>query len=401
VRPLPPKATHQQTKTYNQQLVLKAIFDHGQISRAEVARMTELTRVTVSEIVADLLKKGLVAEVGRGPSAGGKSPILLSVVEDAYHLIGVDLANDEFRGAVVNLRGDLVHSLSLPLLNQGEAALEQVYELVDALIARTAQPLLGIGIGTPGLLDTDRGIIRQAVNLGWKDLPLGSLLQARFHLPVYLANDSQVTALAEQIFGAGKGELNLVVVKVGRGIGAGIVLNGQLHQGDGFGAGEIGHIAIDPAGEPCRCGNNGCVETVASTRAIARRARALAGAHPESLLNRLAPDPAMLTIEEVLQAYAAGDSLARQVALEAGRALGFAIATLVSVLNAHRILLVGSVTRFGQPWLEAVCAEVRRCSLAVLAQETEIDFGDLGANAVILGASALLLTRELGLSLMR
>jgi glucokinase-like ROK family protein len=401
VRPLPPKATHQQTKTYNQQLVLKAIFDHGQISRAEVARLTDLTRVTVSEIVADLLRKGLVAEVGRGPSAGGKSPILLSLVEDAYHLVGVDLANDEFRGAVVNLRGEIVHSLSLPLLRQGEAALAQVYALLDALVAHTEQPLLGIGIGTPGLLDTSLGIVRQAVNLGWKDLPLGALLQARYNLPVYLANDSQVTALAEQTFGAGKNELNLVVVKVGRGIGAGIVLNGRLHQGDGFGAGEIGHIAIDPAGELCRCGNVGCIETVASTRAIARRARTLARAHPESLLHRLSPDPETISIEEVLQAYAAGDALARQIALEAGRALGFAIATLVSVINAHRILLVGSVTRFGQSWLEAVCAEVRRCSLDVLAQETEIGFGDLGANAVILGASALLLTRELGLNLIR
>lgn len=399
---MPTKATHQQTKTYNQQLVLKTIYDGGQISRADLARQTKLTRVTVSEIVAELIKKGLVAEVGRGPSAGGKSPILLSVVDDAYHMIGVDLANDEFRGAVVDLRGELLHSASLPMQTRdGEASLDLVYSLIDGLIARSERPLLGIGIGTPGLLDTRRGVVRQAVNLGWNDLPLGDLLQARYELPVYVANDSQVTALAEHIFGAGRGETNLAVIKVGRGVGAGIILNGQLYQGDGFGAGEIGHIAIDPAGDPCRCGNTGCVETIASTLAMARHAQRLASAFPESPLARQASPAGEIAFDALLQAYQAGDPLARQVALQAGSALGLGAAILVGALNVRCILIVGAVVCFGQPWLEAVQEEARRRSLSVLAQETHIAFGELGLNSVILGASALLLTRELGLSLAR
>ena len=398
----PPKATHKQTKTYNQQLVFKTIYDHGTISRAEVARLTDLTRVTVSEIVADLLERGLVAEVGRGPSAGGKSPILLSVVDDAYHMIGVDVAGDELCGAVLNLRGVVRASLNRPLpSDDGTQALSKVYELLDHLVSQAERPLLGIGVGTPGLLDTTKGVVKRAVNLGWVDLPLGALLETRYKLPVYVANDSQVTALAENIFGGGVGEVNLAVIRVGRGIGAGIILNRQLFQGDGFGAGEVGHISIVEHGEVCRCGNTGCVETVGSTSAILRRGRALAPSHPDSMLNRLVASPDFLTLEQMHEAFQAGDALASQIILEAGRAVGFAVACLISVLNVKKILLAGSAARFGVPWLEAVRVEAAQRALAALGLEAEITFGELEEDAVILGASALLLTQELGLSLVR
>ncbi len=386
MRTLRAKATHQQTRIFNQQLVLRTIFDHGKISRAEVARKTQLTRVTVSELVSELMNTGLVAEVGMGTSGGGKVPILLSVVNDAYHMIGVDLANDEFRGAVVNLRGEVLHALSLPLDGSGDlVSLDQVYELLDSLIACTDRPLLGIGIGTPGLLDTENSIVRHAVNLGWKDLPLGRLLQERYAVPVYIANDSQVSALAEHIFGAGRSESNLVVVRVGRGIGAGIILNGQLFQGDGFGAGEIGHIVLRPEGDRCRCGNRGCIETVGSTLAITRRLQAArAGETPN--------------MEEIIDALEAGDPLVCLVVEEAGRAVGFGVACLVSSLNIRHVLLVGSGPRFGDIWLNAIRQELTRCCLPSLASETQVAFGEIGANAVILGACALLMTSEIGLS---
>jgi len=399
---LPLKATHQQTKLFNQRLVLKTIYDYGQISRADVARRTKLTRVTVSEIVADLLEQSLVAEVGRSPSAGGKSPILLSVVDDAYHLIGLDLANDEFRGAILNLRGEVRYAYSLPLQDQGgEGALRLVFDLLDVLLSKVDRPLLGIGIGTPGLLDTTQGIVRRAVNLDWEDLPLGNLLHERYHLPVYVANDSQVTALAEQIFGAGKGVSNLVAIRIGRGIGAGIILNRQLYQGEGFGAGEIGHISIREDGDRCRCGNIGCVETFGSTLGISHRAQSLVSSHPDSLLNRMVDKPERIAFNDVLKAFQDGDPLARRIVQEAANAVSFAIACLISVINVERILLVGSVTRLGDAWMAMICDELNKRALPMLTQETEIAFGELGSNSVILGASALLLTQELGLSLAR
>jgi glucokinase-like ROK family protein len=402
VNPQRTKATHQQTKVYNSQLVLRTIFDHSATSRAEVARVTGLTRVTVSEIVADLLERGLVAEVGRGPSTGGKSPILLSVVDDARHVIGVDLASYEFRGAVVNLRGQVRRALKFPLFGRtGDDALALVFDLIDALRAATDRPILGIGIGTPGLVDTQTGVVRQAVNLEWRDLPLAALLGTRYDLPVYVANDSQVAALAEHTFGAGRSDHNLVVIKAGRGIGAGTILNGHLFQGDHSAAGEIGHVVVVEDGQPCRCGKTGCLETVASSEALLREARQLAQSEAVTYFSQFAEDPNQITSDVIGQALEAGDPAALALVAAAAEALGRAVAFVVGILNVRRILLVGTLTRFGQPWFEAVQHAIRCHSMPALATDVDVAVGQLDENVVTLGASALLLTNELGLDLAR
>ena len=402
MKPQPQKATQQQTKTYNSQLVLKTIYDQGQISRADMARLTHLTRTTVSDLVAELQDKGLVQEVGYGPSLGGRSPILLSMVDDARHVIALDLANDEFRGAVLNLRNKILQTVSLPLPRRdGTEALALVYELVDRLVGSTDTALLGIGVGTPGLVDMTNGVVLRSVNLAWRDMPLGRLLQDRYQLPAYVTNDSQAAALAQHMFGGNLTDDNLVVIKVGHGLGAGIILNGRLFQGDGFGAGEIGHVVVVDEGAQCRCGNFGCLETVVSNRAIRTRAQALAQATPHSLLNRWAPDPTAITLDMVRRAVAAGDSAAQQIVREIGRYLGIATAYLISTLNIRRIVLMGSVSQFGAPLLDAIRQEMLRRALPVLAEGTLVELAADSPDNVILGASALLLTHELGLNLAR
>jgi N-acetylglucosamine repressor len=393
------KATRQQTKAHNTRLILKTIYDEGEISRADIARLTGLTRTTVSDAVAELIQQdGLVAEVGLGPSVGGKPPILLSVVDDARHLIGIDLAENEFRGAVINLRGEIKHRLSLSIHDRdGDSALALVYDLTDELVAVADSPILGIGIGTPGLMDARRGVVRNAVNLDWHDLPLGDLLEERYELPVYIANDSQVAALAEFTFGDSKDVSNLIVIKVSRGTGAGIVLDRQLYYGDGFGAGEIGHVAVVEDGELCRCGHYGCLETVTSSRAIVRRAQAIAKNDPHSTLHQFVATPEEINTDIVLQAFEAGDEALQQVIAEAGHYLGIAVANLVGALNVQRIVIAGNVARFGQALLGPIRQELRQCSLAALASETHVEITSLGPDIVILGAAALLLTYELGL----
>ena len=276
---LPAKATHAQTRQHNHRLVLRTLYDFGPISRAEVARSTGLTRTTVGDVVGDLLDEGMVEEVGRGPSTGGKSPILLSIVGDARLVIGLDLGESTFSGALVNLRGDVRRVVELPVEGRnGDDALDARLPAGRRAPGQSTTTPLGIGVGTPGLVDTRTGTIRWAVNLDWQDLPLGGLLHERYGLPSNVANDSQAAALAEYTFGAESGRRipNLITIKVGRGIGAGLVLNGSLFQGDGFGAGEIGHVAVVDDGAACRCGRFGCLETVASSRAIAARAAELA-----------------------------------------------------------------------------------------------------------------------------
>ena len=398
---LPAKATHAQTRQHNHRLILRTVYDFGPISRAEVARNTGLTRTTVSDVVADLLDDGMVREVGRGPSSGGKAPILLDLVGDARQVIGLDLGEETFAGALVNLRGEIRRVVELPVDGRnGDDALALVFRLVEELLDDATATPLGIGIGTPGLVDTRTGTIRWAVNLDWQNLPLGGLLTERFGLPAYVANDSQAAALAEYTFGTdARRRSNLVTIKVGRGIGAGLVLNGSLFQGDGFGAGEIGHVAVVDDGAACRCGRFGCLETVASSRAIATRAGMLARELRTPLA--AAATERELTIDDVIRGFAAGDEAARTAALEAARFLGRAIAGVIGVLNIERIVLDGPVTAFGEEWRATIADEARRRALTLLSGSTEIEFGRPSRNVVVVGASALLITRELGLSLSR
>jgi N-acetylglucosamine repressor len=395
---LPTKATHQQTRAINEGLVLRGLYDLGPISRAEIARRTNLTRTTVSEIVAELIASGLVEEVGRGPSIGGKAPILIQVVADARLVLALDLGEQAFTGALVDLRGDVRRRTVVPVEGRdGAAALSAVERLVDDLVAAAPDgALLGIGVGTPGLVDTTAGTIRWAVNLDWQDLPLGRILTERTGLPAVVANDSRAAAMGEHLFDPGRRSPNLVAIKIGNGIGAGIVLGGALFEGDGFGAGEIGHIAAVDDGARCRCGRFGCLETVASSRAILAAAGDEAAAHPDGPLGRRAAAGG-LSVEQVQAAMAGGDEAARRIVVAAGRWLGRSIAALIGTLDVHEVVLIGTVTTLGDPWLEAVRDEAARRAFGLLAQETRIEIGGAPDDVVLLGASALLMSRQLGL----
>ena len=385
---LPEKATHQQTRTFNQQLVLRALHDHSPLSRADLARLTGLTRTSVGDLVGTLIDDGLIEEVGRGQSSGGKSPILLRVAPDGRHLIGLDLGEAQFSGAVVNLRGEILRSIHLPLEGRnGDAAVELVFQLVDALRADDLSPLLGIGIGAPGIIDTSTGTVRWSVNLNWAELRLGPLLEQRYGVPVVVANDSHAAALAELTFFRRPRPNNLIVIKVGRGVGAGIILNGQLFQGDGYGAGEFGHVSMGSADAPCRCGREGCLETMTSMRALVDAAGAV--------------EPSITDESGLVAAFLAGVTGIRRIVLDAARELGVAVGWLIGVLNVRHVLLVGPVAAFGDDWLGEVRRSARSSVLALLARDTQIEFGHVHDDVVVLGASALLMEQQLGLGLVR
>jgi predicted NBD/HSP70 family sugar kinase len=385
---LPEKATHHQTRAFNQQLVLRALYDDSPLSRADLARLTGLTRTSVSDLVGSLIDDGLIEEVGRGRSSGGKSPILLRVVPDGRLLIGLDLADSQFSGAVVNLRGDILRSIQLPLEGRdGEAAVELVFRLVDALRADERSPLLGIGIGAPGVIDTRSGTVRWSVNLEWADLPLGPLVERRYGVPVVVANDSHAAALAELTFHRRPRPNNLIVIKVGRGVGAGVIVNGQLFQGDGYGAGEFGHVSPGHDGAPCRCGREGCLETRTSMRALVDAVQAV--------------EPTIADENGLAAAFQAGVAAVRQIVLDAARELGSAVGWLIGVLNVRHVLLVGPVAALGDDWLDEVRRSALSSVLGLLARDTQIEFGHVHDDVVVLGASALLMERQLGLGLAR
>ncbi|MFN2198051.1 MAG: ROK family protein, partial [Anaerolineales bacterium] len=375
---------------HNRILVLRTIFDHDSISRADIARATRLTRTTVSDIITALLEEGLVNEVGIGESQGGKSPILLSLAENSRYLIGLDLAHSEFRAAIVNLRGKICTSVTKKVNDlNGEEALALVFETLDELLLADYQPLVGIGVGTPGLVDSKAGIVLNAVNLDWVNLPLAKLLRDRYQLPIHLLNDSHAAAIGEYTYGEGHlSESNVVVINARHGLGAGIMIKGQLFQGDGGGAGEIGHIVVQHAGGlHCRCGNYGCLETIASVKALLQKVQEQARLANNSLIGQTAQ---VSDLNMVSQAFADGDPVVREIVLESAFYMGLAISTLIGTLNIQKIVISGDMAIFGEPWIAAIRETFTHNTLPRLAENTQIEIGQLGKDGVLLGASAVL-----------
>jgi predicted NBD/HSP70 family sugar kinase len=384
------KATHQLTKKHNRDLVLQTIFNHETISRAGIARITHLTRTTVSDVVAGLIAEGLVQELGPGSSLGGKPSILLSIAADSRYLIGMNLAQDKFTGSLVNLRGKIEKTVEVPVTGQdGREAIQVLRSALDKLVKSEWKPVVGVGVGTPGLINTRDGIVLNAVNLDWQDLPLARLLEKRYHVPVRLLNDSQAAAIGEYVYGNHGADGNLIVVNVSHGIGAGILIRGRLFEGDGGGAGEIGHVRVVPDtaanGLTCRCGHRGCMETLASGRAILQAAQRL-------------PQLSGVTDLDTLEAkFYEGNSAVEEIVLNAGHHLGTAIGGLVGTLNIKKIVLTGAVTRFGERWLDTVRQAMSRAALERMTQDTQLEIGRLDARACILGSAAYLLLDDYSL----
>jgi len=223
-------------------------------------------------------------------------------------------------------------------------------------------------------MDPTSGTVRQAVNLDWRELPLGAVLRERFQRPIYLANDCQAAALGEYTFGKPPSGEHLALIKTGRGVGAGIVLNGQLFHGQSAGAGEIGHIQIDPEGETCRCGNRGCLETILSTQALVKGTS----------------DP-IKNFESLMRAYQAGNPQVIARVESAAETLGRPIQHLASILNIQDIRIAGSLCSFGDRVLDRLHNSLQTGILPALAGQTRVEFASLGDDIVVLGAASLVL----------
>lgn len=364
------KATKSQTRQANLRLALQVVMAAGQISRADVARQTGLTRATVSALVAELIDDDLLHEAGVGESAGGKKPILLEINGAARQVVAIDVSADPIQGALVGLDGTRVATRQAPAAGLGgEEAVDAIAELAGALADLATAPLLGVGVGTPGVVD-EHGTVIEAANLGWHGLPLATILTDRLDLPVHIANDAHVSAIDE--YGRRDDVDSLVVVRVGHGIGAGIVLDGRPYTGDRHAAGEIGHLRVIPDGPPCRCGGRGCLEGVASLPAILA-----AAGDPDA-------DPATLAETE-----------AGALAIAAEH-LGHALASMVAVLDVHHVLIGGPVEAFGLPFLEAVGSALRSRVLPAIAETLVVEHSSAGEHAVLAGAWALVVAEELG-----
>lgn len=369
-RPLRPsgKLLQEDARRHHRSLLLQELFREGPASRADLARSSGLTRVTVSDLVGEMLADGLVSELGApAQSRVGKPPTLVGLAADSHHVIGLDLSEtDRMSGAVVNLAGTVQARHEVHVDGAvGEGAVELVLRLAADLVAMTERPVLGIGVGSPGVVGTD-GTVIDAPNLAWTDTPLAARLAAATDLPVFVANDANTAVLGEHTFGE-SGDGGLMVLRVGTGVGAGLVLGGSLLHGHLGAAGEIGHVVVDPCGELCACSRTGCLETVLSAPRLRRR-----------LAEPGVDGPAALA--------------------EVGTRLGEVLAPVVAALNLHEIVLSGPAELLDGPLLDAADRTIRERTMPISSTGLAVRTSKLGEDVVVVGATVLVLAGELGVS---
>ncbi len=273
--------------------------------------------------------------------------------------------------------------------------IEEVIEQGVANGGGSRADVVGIGIGTPGPLDLDRGVVLDAFNLGWRDFPLRDRLAEATGLATSLDNDANCATWGEYWLGAGRGARTLVGVTLGTGIGGGVILDGRLVHGASASAGEVGHMTIDFTGRRCKCGNYGCLEAYASGPNIAARAREGVEAGAESILLELAGgELERITAVTVYEALLQGDTYALEVMTETAKILGAGVANLVNVLNPDVVVIVGGVTRAGEHLFAPLRSEVRRRAFRTAERVCRIVPGDLPETAGVIGAAGLFLSHQ-------
>ncbi|MFZ5823989.1 MAG: ROK family transcriptional regulator [Bacillota bacterium] len=385
-------------RAINKQRVLRLIRSAGAISRADLAEQTGLTRPTVSAVVAELLEEGWVEELGTGESSGGRPPILLRFNPQARWVIGAELGAGHVRAIMSDLSGNVVRRVKYRVestdpmveIDRVEAAVRELIETMPQ--TRLPIPVAGVGLGITGLVDKKVGLWRYSPHFDVTDLPVVELLERRLVLPVWIENDARAMAWGERSFGAARGVDNLCFIRVGVGLGAGIIIGGELYGGAHEGAGEIGHTIVLENGPRCRCGSDGCLETLASAVAIARRARERLRAGESSLVLQLAGGEIESVIATtVIEAAEAGDPLARETLAEAGRYLGLGIGSLVNLLNPAMVVVGGGTSRAGEWLLAPLRAAATSRALPTVREKIPIVQTALGEDSGPLGGAALVI----------
>ena len=374
----------------NRLRVIETLYRHPGTSRAEITRGTGLARQTVSTIIDDLIRAGLVEEhypaEDAGPRTTGRPPILLSLVPDAAFAVGLDFGHQHIRIAVCDLSGQPIvdHWSAAEVDHAPTESLDLADELVRQALTRAGidrDRLLGVGMGLAAPINKATGELEaNGILPGWHGIRPADEMQARLGVPVQLENDANAGALGEKVYGAGRDVEDLIYVRLSAGVGAGMILAGQPYQGSIGVAGEIGHILAHPGGAICRCGNRGCLETIASPVAVA------------ALLERSLGRP--VSTHTLLELVAADHRGARRAVADAGEAVGVVLSALVNILNPELLLVGGELAGAGDVLLEPIRAAIARHAVAPASAMLRVTVGTLGPRAEVLGAAAMILAKS-------
>lgn len=363
------KVLPEHARAHNRSLVLQTLFHGGAMSRADLSRETGLTRVTISDLVSELIADGFVAEKGvREVSRPGKPAILIDLDHSGHRIVGLDLSGtSSFVGGVLTLDGTIVVRREIPHPGADGDVIGAILAFARELVDDSHAPVLGVGVGTPGIVD-DAGVVITAPNLGLTGFDLEGALREALDVPIVVANDANAAVLAEYTFG-GAGD-DIMLVKVGRGVGSGLLSGGRPMVGSRFAAGEIGHVTVATDGGPvCSCGKVGCLEAWISV---------------PTLTARLAE---------------ASDRAARDGVLrDAGERLGIALAPVVGALDLSEVVLSGPAELLDGPLAAATAETLRTRTLAKIHEGIRVRMTAQGEDIVLRGAAVMVLSAQLGVS---
>jgi len=372
--------------------ILRLLRDEGPRSRAELTELDGMTRSRLEAELSRLMQVGLVQEGGKAASRGGRRSTLVEL-SPFLHFGGVDLGATSIDVAVLNAELRVVARAEEPVDIRGgpEPVLGRVTELIEKLARDQGVQLAGIGVGVPGPVRFREGVpVSPPIMPGWNEYPVRDILARRFGCPVLVDNDVNVMAVGEHWGGVAKSVDNYLFVKIGTGIGCGILIRGEVYRGIDGCAGDIGHINVDPDGPVCACGNSGCLEAIFGGSALVRDAVAAArSGASEALAERLARKHA-ITPEDVGQCAAEGDPVAVGLIRNGGRRVGLVLAGLISFFNPSMIVIVGGLAGLGHLLLAEIRGVVYRRSLPLATGNLPIVLSELGPSAGVIGATVMI-----------
>lgn len=370
-------------KSVNRSIVLNKIRQAQPISRAEIAKQTMLTRPTVSTIVKELIEQELVMESVLGASQGGRKPTMLLIQKDGAYIIGVDAGPRSLKGVLCNLAGEQLHHVTEAYRGQVTKAnfLALLQSICQQLIDRAPdeEKIIGIGVAMHGVVQVETGTSLFAPLLALEDIPIKEELEQAFAIPVEVENDARAMALGEAWFGGYGEQGSLLAVNFGNGVGAGLILNGELYHGPDSLAGEVGHMVIDIHGERCECGSYGCLQTFASAPSIVRRANAEISGHR------------FTSSKEVYELAAGGNEDCQAFWQRTGEIIGIGLTNLLHIINPAILILGGGVMKAENYMLSSIRQVMQERGLTASARETKVVISGLGDDAACMGAVAIIL----------
>ena|SRR5690625_527614 len=379
------RGTFQLMKSVNKSIVLNKIRTCEPISRAQIAKETKLTPPTVSSIVRELIEQELVVESELGASQGGRKPTMLLVNKDGFYVIGVDAGPTSIECILSNLSGQIKERVVTPIKSAAtltnEIFLTTLKETIQQVLStvKNREKVLGIGMAMHGVVDVETGTSLFAPILQLGNIPIKEELEREFDTVVQVENDARAMALGESWFGEYDDPTSMIAVNLGSGVGAGVVIDGKVYHGATDIAGEVGHMTIDFNGERCECGNKGCLEAYASAPSIVKRAK------------HMMPEKNITSSKDVYDLAIKKDKECIELLQHTGAIIGIGLTNLIHVLNPELIIIGGGVSKSEKFILKPIRETISMRGLTKEAKETNVVVSELGDDATILGAVALLL----------